>query len=75
MEFICFFFIYRYFLKLLLSNQKLSTCIEIHPEVELVELGTIASLGDALIPNCIKTMKYVRKLAMIEVSKDLFKLK
>ena len=43
--------------------------------VEFGKLGTKASLGDGLIPNCINTIKYVKKLAKIEVSKDLLTVK
>ena len=53
-------------------NQKSSTFIYIYSEVLFVEFG---KLGDALIPNCSNTIKYVKKLAIIEVSKDLLTLK
>ena len=59
-------------------NQKSSTFIYIYSEVLFVEFGKFggrASLGDALIPNCSNTIKYVKKLAIIEVSKNLLTLK
>ena len=43
--------------------------------VEFGKLGTKTSIGDELIPNCINTIKYVKKLAKIEVSKDFLTVK